>query len=97
MLRLAAMPDIEEIVLLPLYPHYAMSSVKTCLIEAERIKQSHNLSQTLTIHPVFYRHPDYISDLVASADSLTLMSSKPDSGITCCSATTAFPYAMLKR
>ncbi len=68
MLRLAALPGITEILLLPLYPHYAMSSVKTCLIEAERLKETHNLPQKLNIHPVFYQHNDYITDLVASAN-----------------------------
>ncbi|MTI15539.1 ferrochelatase [Sansalvadorimonas verongulae] len=67
LLKLSQKEGIEEILLLPLYPHYAMSSVKTCVIEAERIIQTHNLSQKLTVHPVFYQHPDYIRDLVNGA------------------------------
>ena len=66
-LRLSAIEGIKEILLLPLYPHYAMSSVKTCVVEAERVIAQHNLPQTLTVHPVFYNHPDYIRDLTASA------------------------------
>ena len=67
LLKLSRMDGVEELLLLPLYPHYAMSSVKTCIIEAERIMQSHNLPQKLVVHPVFYQHPDYIRDLVNSA------------------------------
>ncbi|WP_281648738.1 ferrochelatase [Parendozoicomonas sp. Alg238-R29] len=67
LLKLSALENIEEVLLLPLYPHYAMSSVKTCLIEAERVMQEHNLPQKLIIHPVFYQHPDYINCLAKSA------------------------------
>ena len=70
-LRLSHRNDIEEILLLPLYPQYAMSSVKTCILEAERIFEIHNLPQKLTVHPVFYQHPDYIRCLVNSARPMT--------------------------
>lgn len=69
LLKLAQLGDIEEILLLPLYPHYAMSSVKTCILETQRVMHKHNLRQKLTVHPVFYQHPEYINDLVASAQT----------------------------
>ncbi|MCL6270333.1 ferrochelatase [Sansalvadorimonas sp. 2012CJ34-2] len=66
-LKLAETDGVNEILLLPLYPHYAMSSVKTAIDEAKRIFGQHNLSPKLTVHPVFYNHPDYIDALVESA------------------------------
>ncbi len=67
LLKLSALEGIEEILLMPLYPHYAMSSVKTCILEAERVITVHNLPQKLIVHPVFYKDPDYIRCLVDSA------------------------------
>ncbi len=69
LLKLAKMDGIEEILLLPLYPHYAMSSVKTCVEEVRRVMAKYDLHQKLTIHSVFYQHPDYIDNLLASAET----------------------------
>ena len=69
-LKLSALDGIEEVLLFPLYPHYAMSSVKTVIGEAYKIFAEHNLPQKLTIHPVFYNHPDYIKALVDSSKSV---------------------------
>ncbi|CAM3756033.1 ferrochelatase [Parendozoicomonas haliclonae] len=66
-LRLSKIEGIKEILMLPLYPHYAMSSVKTCIIEAERVFKEHQLTQKLITHPVFFEHPDYIQHLIRSA------------------------------
>ena len=66
-LKLAAMDGIDEILLLPLYPHYAMSTIKTTVKEAQRVFTRHNLAQKLTVHPVFYQHHEYIQCLVESA------------------------------
>ncbi len=59
-------PDLEEVVLVPLYPHYAMSSYETAV---EHVKQAHKkgaYSFTLKIVPPFYNHPDYIESLTNS-------------------------------
>ena len=67
LLVLARQEAVKEILLLPMYPHYAMSTVKTCIEEAQRVMQKHGIRKTLNIHPVFYNHPDYIHALVDSA------------------------------
>ncbi|WP_461538451.1 ferrochelatase [Spongorhabdus nitratireducens] len=64
---LARQPGIEEILLLPLYPHYAMSTVKTVVEEAQRIISKHQLNVQLKVQPVFYDDKDYIEALVESA------------------------------
>jgi ferrochelatase len=69
-LKLVQEHDPDEILLIPLYPHYAMSSVTTSIKEAERIFALHNLRATLKVHPAFYKDPAYITSLVNSAKAL---------------------------
>ena len=57
---------IQEVLLIPLFPHYAMSSFETAV---ERVKES--IAQQmpfakLTVQPPFYDYPLYIDALVAS-------------------------------
>ncbi|WP_257293714.1 ferrochelatase [Endozoicomonas sp. YOMI1] len=65
--NLAKQPGIEEILLFPLYPHYAMSSVKTVIEHAKSLMQEMNIPLPLRVHPVFYDHDGYIEALVESA------------------------------
>jgi protoporphyrin/coproporphyrin ferrochelatase len=67
LLRLANEPDVEEILFIPLYPHYAESTVTTSFKEAENVISKHNLDITLTVLSPFYNKPDYIQALVSSA------------------------------
>ncbi|WP_419834208.1 ferrochelatase [Endozoicomonas atrinae] len=65
--RLSQQPGIEEILLFPLYPHYAMSSVKTVIERAKSLMQEMGITIPLRIHPVFYDHDGYIEALIESA------------------------------
>lgn len=59
-------PDLKEVVLVPLYPHYAMSSYETAV---EHVKQAYakgNYPFQLRVVPPFYDHPEYIDSLVNS-------------------------------
>lgn len=59
-------PDLKELIVLPLYPHYAMSSYETAV---EQVKQEYKKSGSrfeLKVVPPFYRHPLYISALAQS-------------------------------
>ena len=67
LLRLASTGGIEELLLIPLYPHYAESTVRTTVAEARRVIASHRLKLRLVVHPCFYEDPDYIEALLASA------------------------------
>jgi len=67
LLQLAARDGVEEILLIPLYPHYADSTVKTSVEEAKRVIAAHGLQVRLNVIRPFYREPDYIGALVASA------------------------------
>jgi ferrochelatase len=59
--------NVEEILLLPLYPHYAMSSYETVVERVRDIVRKKAPRINLKILPPFYQDPDYLSALVASA------------------------------
>lgn len=65
LVRLAALPGITEVLFLPLYPHYAESTVLTSVKEAERVIGAQGLKLTLKVPKPFYDHPDYIKALAA--------------------------------
>jgi len=60
-------PDITEILFIPLYPHYAESTVTTSIEEAKRVLKKHNLTVKLSVLKPFYDRSDYIQALVNSA------------------------------
>ena len=66
LLHLAKQDGIEEILLIPLYPHYADSTIKTTVEEAKSIIANHQLNVRLRVLQPFYQEPDYIDALVAS-------------------------------
>lgn len=51
---------VTEILLVPLYPHYAMSSFETVVVKAEEILAEKYPNITLDVLPPFYKEPDYI-------------------------------------
>jgi ferrochelatase len=65
--RLAALPGVSEILFMPLYPHYAESTVLTSIKEAERVIGARKLDVVLKVPAPFYDQPDYIDALVQSA------------------------------
>ena len=51
---------VDEILLVPLYPHYAMSSYETVTVKAEKIVATHYPHVIMDILPAFYNKPEYI-------------------------------------
>jgi ferrochelatase len=66
-LLLLSEQGINEVVYIPLYPHFADSTVTTSIKEAERVIEKYQLSIKLNIVEPFYQQADYIDALVASA------------------------------
>ena len=66
-LALAQQPDITEILYLPLYPHFADSTVTTSVEQAHSVIKKHQLAIKLTVIAPFYEQADYIDALVNSA------------------------------
>lgn len=58
--------DLEEILLVPLYPHYAMSSYETVVVKAQEEVKRICPNVTLNVMDVFYNDDDYTSLLAES-------------------------------
>lgn len=63
---LAEHPSLEEVILLPLYPHYAMSSYETAVEYAKEHHLKNNYPFKLTVIKPFYNEPHYIRALAES-------------------------------
>lgn len=59
-------PDLDEVVLVPLYPHYAMSSYETAVEYAKEIYRKEQYRFKLTIIPPYYHEEEYINALAES-------------------------------
>lgn len=66
-LALSKHSDVEDILFIPLYPHYAESTVTTSIEQAKHVIKKHKLNITLTVTTPFYQQEDYIKALVSSA------------------------------
>ncbi len=53
--------DLDEVIAVPLYPHYAMSSYETAVEYARECYQRKNYPFKLTFIKPFYNDPDYIT------------------------------------
>jgi protoporphyrin/coproporphyrin ferrochelatase len=57
---LERIPDLEEVIAIPLYPHYAMSSYETAIEHAKEIHRRKKYRFKLKFIPPFYKDPGYI-------------------------------------
>ena len=58
---------IEELFLVPLFPHYAMSTYETVVVAVRETITKLRASVPLVVQPPFYDHPLYIKAVAASA------------------------------
>ena len=56
-------PMIEEVIVLPLYPHYAMSSYETAVEYVKEFHKKNNYPFKLNFIEPFYNEPDYLEAL----------------------------------
>ena len=54
---------VDEVMIIPLYPQFAMATTETILVLAEEVRQKMFPKMNFTILPAFYNQPDYIRDL----------------------------------
>ncbi|WP_343306163.1 ferrochelatase [Chitinophaga niabensis] len=59
-------PNLKEVILMPLYPHYAMSSYETAVEYAKDSYKKKNYPFTLKVVEPFYNRPEYIEALSES-------------------------------
>ena len=65
---LAKTPDLEEVVLVPLYPHYAMSSYETAVEYAQEVHKDKLYPFKLTVIEPFYNNVDYLKAFCANIE-----------------------------
>jgi ferrochelatase len=58
---------VDELLVIPLFPHYAMSSYESAVERVKYVAAKMSPPMKLVIQPPFFDAPDYISALVASA------------------------------
>jgi ferrochelatase len=59
-------PEIEELLLLPLYPHYAMSSYETVVAKVKEVAKKQYPQLRVKVQPPFYNAPNYLDALAHS-------------------------------
>ena len=57
---------VTEVLLVPLYPQFAMATTETIIVLAESLRKEHFPEMQFTILPSFYNHPDYVRVLSES-------------------------------
>lgn len=57
---------VDDVLLVPLYPHYAMSSYETVVVKTMKVQQEFYGSMKITTLPAFYNNDDYIKVLSGS-------------------------------
>ncbi|HEX7652109.1 MAG TPA: ferrochelatase [Verrucomicrobiae bacterium] len=59
---------VTEVLLIPLFPHYAMSSYETAVVRVQEMVKKHAPQLRVTVQGPYGDAPDYISALVATAE-----------------------------
>jgi ferrochelatase len=62
-----ARQGVDRLLLIPLFPHYAMSSFETAVVRVQEEVARQCPAVRLDVQPPYYQHPDYIAALVESA------------------------------
>jgi ferrochelatase len=62
----ASIIGLDEVILFPLYPHYAMSSYETAVQQVKDIYEQTNYSSKLVVIKPYYKEPRYIDALAES-------------------------------
>ncbi len=57
---------VDDVLIIPLYPQFAMATTETINVLANELKQKHFPKMQLTSMPAFYNHPDYVNVLSRS-------------------------------
>jgi ferrochelatase len=58
---------VDEVLLIPLFPHYAMSSFETAVVRVKEVAAALAPKMRVQVQPPCFDHPDYIAALSASA------------------------------
>lgn len=64
-----AAKGVDDVLLIPLFPHYAMSSFETAVERVKEVAATQAPGMRITVQPPYYAEPSYIDALVGSARS----------------------------
>jgi len=67
-LRKLAGQGVDDLLLIPLFPQYAMSSFETAVERVKELAAKIAPGMRIKVQPPFYKDPDFISALVASSE-----------------------------
>ena len=59
---------VKEVLLIPLYPQFAMATTETILVLSEKLRNSHFPEMKISHVPAFYNKPEYIKALSGSIE-----------------------------
>ncbi len=62
-----AAKGVNDVLLIPLFPHYAMSSFETAVVRVREMATKFAPQMKVAVQPPYYNAPDFIAALVASA------------------------------
>jgi ferrochelatase len=68
--RNLAQKGVDDLLLIPLFPHYAMSSFETAVERVKEVAAALAPRMRLTVQPPCFEEPDYIAALVGNAQEL---------------------------
>ncbi len=60
--------QVDDVLLIPLFPHYAMSSYETAVVRVREVAAQIAPRMKITVQPPYYDAPDYIAALAAGAE-----------------------------
>jgi ferrochelatase len=66
-MRNLAQKGVDEVLLIPLFPHYAMSSYETAVVRVQEVAATLAPQLRVQVQPPYFDDPDYIAALVGSA------------------------------
>jgi ferrochelatase len=66
-IRRLAEKGVDDVLLIPLFPHYAMSSFETAVIRVEEVAAKLAPKMRIRVQPPYFDQPDYIQALTGSA------------------------------
>ncbi|HPU57031.1 MAG TPA: ferrochelatase, partial [Verrucomicrobiota bacterium] len=66
-IRRLARRGVDDLLLIPLFPHYAMSSYETAVVRVQEVAPKIAPQMRVTVQPPYGDAPDYLNALVASA------------------------------
>jgi ferrochelatase len=63
-----ATQGVDEVLLIPLFPHYAMSSYETAVVRVQEVARKLAPKMKIVVHPPYGDAPDFIAAMAANAE-----------------------------